>query len=183
MKTCQYPNCPYPVFTHGYCLNHRGQYYMDKIKKSIAPIQTETSIGKLKTILWDVFSAFIRLRDSDGDIFTCISCGRPKPIYYNDKQGRRRTHLHAGHYHKSEMSAALRYDEKNVNGQCYDCNMNKEGNRQGYMLGIIKKYGQNTLQYLDIKKNNRVKWGRFEYIALIKEYEQKLKELKKKKAA
>lgn len=123
----------------------------------------------LKKKLWDAFSAYIRQRDSANGWFICISCGTP--------QSTQEGNLHAGHYHKSSMSMALRYDEKNVNGQCYHCNIRLEGNRQGYEKGLIKKYGPAVIQDFDIRKNNKVKWTRFEYELHIKIYTDKIKTL------
>ncbi len=132
--------------------------------------QQQEPLKKLKKALWDIFSLFIRKRDSKNGFFTCISCGQPQRTSDGN--------LQAGHYHKSSMSAALRYSEINVNGQCYSCNILKEGNRQGYEKGLIKKYGESVLDLLDAQRNNKVKWTRFEYIALIGEYTEKVKNLK-----
>jgi hypothetical protein len=74
---------------------------------------------------------------------------------------------------------STRYDEKNVNGQCVYCNMHLSGNIQGYREGLIKKYGEEVLQHLEIKKNNISNLGKFELSVLIDEYKDKIKELKK----
>lgn len=37
MKTCIVSDCQEPVFTHGYCYNHRGIYYKSKGKDKIQP--------------------------------------------------------------------------------------------------------------------------------------------------
>jgi len=72
---------------------------------------------------------------------------------------------------------ALRYDEKNCNLQCRACNRFDEGNIMGYNHGLIEKYGDRIINYLNIKKRNVCKMGVFEYEVLIKEYQQKIKEL------
>ena len=74
---------------------------------------------------------------------------------------------------------SVRYDEKNVNGQCIYCNMHLKGNIQGYTDGLLKKYGKEILQHLEIKKNNISNLGKFELSVLIDEYKDKIKELKK----
>ena len=124
------------------------------------------SLPKLKKLLWKEFARFIRVRDSSGEWFTCISCGKPQSVADGNFQ--------AGHYFKSQLYAAIRYDERNVNGQCRRCNIFLEGNRQGYAEGLRKKYGQIAIDILDIKKNNRSKMGRWEYKALIQEYQNKI---------
>ena len=70
---------------------------------------------------------------------------------------------------------STRYDEKNVNGQCIYCNMFLAGNIQGYQIGLIKKYGKEVLQHLEIKKNNISNLGKFELSVLIDEYKDKIK--------
>ena len=70
---------------------------------------------------------------------------------------------------------STRYDEKNVNGQCIYCNMFLAGNIQGYQIGLNKKYGEEVLQHLEIKKNNISNLGKFELTVLIDEYKDKIK--------
>lgn len=154
------------VVKSGLCAedNNKKKNEIKKLQKIIN--KKDGGLKLLKAKLWEVFSKFIRMRDSNRDYFTCISCGVPQK-----KSG---GNLQAGHYFKSEMYPAIRYDEKNVNGQCRNCNIFKEGNRQGYEKGLIKKYGPEIILLLDIKKNNYCKMGRFEYEVLIKEYESKI---------
>jgi len=124
--------------------------------------------SKLKKKLDRLFSKFIKLRDGGQEFFKCISCQKTKPL----------SQFNAGHYW-SRRYMSVRYDEKNVNGQCIYCNMHLSGNIQGYREGLIKKYGEEILQHLDIKKNNISKMGRFEFEVLINEYNDKIKVLKK----
>lgn len=60
----------------------------------------------------------------------------------------------------------------------HQCNLYDEGNRQGYEQGLIKKYGKDIIQLLDIRRNNKIKWVKFEYETLISEYKQKTEQLK-----
>ena len=117
-----------------------------------------------KSKLDKLFSKYIKQRDGGLSFFKCISCGQVKPI----------TQFNAGHFW-SRRYMATRYDEKNVNGQCVYCNFHLKGNIQGYANGLMKKYGQNILEYLDIKRNNTCKMGAFEFDLLIEEYKGKLK--------
>jgi len=123
---------------------------------------------KLKKKLDRLFSKFIKLRDGGQEFFKCISCQKTKPL----------SQFNAGHYW-SRRYMSTRYDEKNVNGQCIYCNMHLSGNIQGYQIGLIKKYGEEILQHLEIKKNNISNMGRFEFEVLINEYNDKIKILKK----
>ena len=121
----------------------------------------------LKLKLDRIFSEYIRLRDSDIHGYgRCISCG--KIVYWKDAD--------AGHYvNRRHMS--LRYDECNVNLQCRSCNRFSEGNMIGYHYGLVRKYGESVVDYLNIKKYNTCKMGLTEYITLIKYYQEKIKEL------
>ena len=131
-------------------------------KKAVKIINSERKTAKKNLI--EIFNKFIRLRDYG---LPCISC-------------RRYVKLQAGHYYNAGNYASLRFDEKNVNGQCFDCNVNKEGNKQGYREGLIKKYGEDVLIYLEIKKNNISKLGVFELNLLTAVYKKKIKELDEK---
>lgn len=121
----------------------------------------------LKAKLDRIFSLYIRLRDSDDNGYgRCISCR--KIVHYKDAD--------AGHFiNRKHMS--LRYDEKNVNFQCRPCNRFDEGNMTGYARGLICKYGEDVIKYLEVKKYNTSKICRTVYLELIKYYENKVKEL------
>ncbi len=129
------------------------------------------STSSLKRKLDRIFSEFIRLRDADDNGYCrCISCG--KIVYWKD--------CDAGHYvNRKHMS--LRYDEKNVNAQCRACNRFDEGNMIGYNHGLVEKYGDSVIPYLDVKRHNSCKLGAFEYETMIKVYQQKVIQLNKEK--
>ena len=124
----------------------------------------------LRSKLDRIFSEYIRLRDTDeGGCGKCISCG--KIIHYKEGD--------AGHY-VNRKHLSLRYDEKNVNIQCRACNRFDEGNMIGYNHGLVEKYGDGVINYLNVKRFNICKMGKVEYEELIKYYQGKVKELKKK---
>ncbi len=122
------------------------------------------SYKTLKNDLDTTFAKFIKKRDSDGIHFRCISCNTPKPI----------DQFNAGHYF-SRGALSIRWDEKNVNGQCISCNKWKSGNIQGYEKGLIRKYGKGIFQELEIKKAQSKKYARFELGILIIHYKQRIK--------
>ena len=128
-------------------------------KKAVKKINSERTTAKNRLIR--NFNKFIRIRDYG---LPCISC-------------RQYVKLQAGHYYNAGNYASIRFDEKNVNGQCFDCNFNKEGNKQGYQEGLKRKYGEGVLSYLEIKKNNVSKLGVFELNLLNDFYKKKIKEL------
>jgi hypothetical protein len=121
----------------------------------------------------DLFSEYIRLRDSDTNgICTCISCGFKD--HWKD--------MDCGHYIvRKHMS--LRFSERNCNAQCQNCNRFKYGNLKGYSMGLIRKYGPNILEELNTAKNQTVKIGRYEIEIMKAELKSKIKELKKVKMA
>ena len=83
--------------------------------------------------------------------------------------------MNAGHFHPAGNHESIRWDERNVNGQCIQCNNFKHGNYQGYLKGMLKKWGQNVVNELEIKKHNLSKWHKFEVSLMIQEYQSKLK--------
>ena len=110
-----------------------------------------------KATLDRIFSRYIRLRDADANGYIrCISCG--KAVFWKNSD--------AGHY-VNRRHLALRYDEKNVNAQCRACNRFDEGNMLGYHAGLVKKYGEAVIRYLEIKKHNIAGYGKTEYEILL----------------
>ena len=88
-----------------------------------------------------LLSRYIRLRDTrDGGY--CISCG--KYITFDT--------CDAGHYHKRNTAPAIKYDERNVNAQCRECNGTPDGNKACYEDGLIRKYGAGIFEELLIAK-------------------------------
>lgn len=120
-----------------------------------------------------VFSEFIRLRDADANgIVRCISCGG----FHHWKNA------DCGHY-INRKHLSTRWHEKNCNAQCRACNRFDEGNMLGYTRGLQKKYGSAILNELEVMKHQVSKMSDFEGALLIKHYTEKVKELKKLKAA
>jgi hypothetical protein len=119
--------------------------------------------SKRIAVLDRVFSEFIRKRDTPG---RCISC--QSLITYSNSD--------CGHYvNRKHMS--LRYDETNCNAQCRACNRFDEGNIQGYRRGLIKKYGEEATDMLEIRKHNECRLSVVEIDILINYYKKKIKEL------
>ena len=62
--------------------------------------------------------------------------------------------------------------------ECTFCNTICEGNRQGYAIGLMEKYGDRVLLELDIRRSVKSNpWTRFEFEQMIAFYKQKVKEL------
>ena len=123
--------------------------------------------SKLQKKLTKLFNEYIRKRDIKFDGGKCISCG---------KQGNQ-----AGHYLPTSLCPQpyMRFNEKNVNIQCFRCNMVLRGNQHDYAKGLLKKYGSHIIEELDIQRSFKQNpWGIFEYEVLIKHYKEKLCELR-----
>src|SRR3990167_11059292 len=86
-----------------------------------------------------VFNKFIRLRDKG---LTCISCGL-------------RSIHDAGHYWPTSQypQPSMKFNEDNVHGQCQKCNRFTEGARQGYREGLLKRFGKEILEKLDVQRS------------------------------
>ncbi len=120
----------------------------EKSKYEVSEIKTPTRRASRPTLMKkadSAFSLYIRTRDSQeykGEYFRCISCGRVLPIEQAD----------CGHFiNRQHMS--LRFSEMNCNAQCRHCNRIMEGNFSGYLIGLIKKIGENNVVYFEAAKN------------------------------
>lgn len=114
----------------------------------------ELTLPKLLKKAQDTFNRFTRERDRDKD---CISCGAQV--------------TEAGHYFSAGHYSALRFNEMNVNGQCTRCNCFLHGNLIEYRKGLIKRYGEPKVLWLENSAALRVKkWTRFELQIIIDTY-------------
>ena len=113
------------------------------------------SIGSIHKNLQTKFNKWTRERDEDDP---CISCRQVKDTY------------HAGHFIAQGNSGFLRYHEDNVHKQCVGCNVFKRGNLLEYRENLIKKIGQEKVDYLWNNRKKVYKWKRWELEALIEKY-------------
>lgn len=134
--------------------------------------ETRAALIKLKTRSeWlkdaqKVFNEYIRLRDADKG---CISCGRPLIGKYD-----------AGHYRTVAACPELRFNEFNVMGQDVHCNQHKHGNVLEYRIGLIKRIGQDKVDWLEGPHEPK-KYTIDEIQALIAEYKSKIAALKRER--
>ncbi len=74
----------------------------------------------------------------------CISCGVIGKT------------LEAGHFISKNKCKALRYDKRNIHGQCLNCNRILHGNYAGYRLGLISRFSIEYVEILEeIERNER----------------------------
>lgn len=134
------------------------------IRRNFIRRQSKNVIPKLNRKLTRIFNQFIRLRDWGKG---CISCTTGAVE-------------NAGHFKScgAEPKPSMRFDERNVNGQCIHCNYTLGGNEKGYEKGLIKKYGAGIIRELEIKRSVRQNpWTRFEYETMIEFYQNKVNDL------
>lgn len=112
-------------------------------------------LPKLLSDCQKVFNKFIRERDKN---LGCISCQGPVE--------------QAGHYFSQGHHSALRFSEMNTNGQCIKCNMYLSGNLIKYRQGLVKRYGAEKVEQLELNADLRKawKWSRIELEQLIAKY-------------
>lgn len=110
---------------------------------------------------------YIRLRDKD---LPCISCGTAKSG----------TKWDAGHYIQAGNCTALKFNELNINKQCgWYCNHQLSGNIKGYREGLIRKYGQEVVNFLEGPQPT-IKITVDFYKEIEEKYKLKIKELESK---
>lgn len=100
---------------------------------------------------------------------TCISCGR-------DLRGGR--FQHASHMKSRGANSFLRYSMLNLHLSCIPCNAHLSGNLEGYRKGLLERYGQPILDYLDSAPRSK-EWTCEELIALRKEYNAEIRRLER----
>lgn len=59
---------------------------------------------------------------------------------------------------------ATRYDERNVNAQCFACNIHNNGEQYKHSLYVDKKYGEGTARELHEKSMQVKQWKVQDYL-------------------
>lgn len=125
----------------------------------------ERSYKTIKNELDRIFSTYIRLKGAnENGICRCISCGNRD----------RWQDMDAGHF-INRKHLSLRWSERNVHAQCRKCNRFDEGNVIGYTKAMIKKYGIEILDELEVKKFTPYNPARFDLETMIKHYKAQMR--------
>lgn len=95
--------------------------------KTRKPTKKRSDRTKLLKELTTLSHEYIRKRDN----YACITCGA---------SGLTGRNCHAGHY-ISVRFKRIAFDEKNMNCQCFKCNVTYKGNLIIYRIKMIEKYG------------------------------------------
>jgi hypothetical protein len=120
--------------------------------------------GKLKNSTQAAVNKLCRLLDQGRP---CMSCGRP------DEGGKK---VNAGHYKSRGSNSGLRYSLINLHQQCVVCNLHLSGNVEGYRKGLVERYGQAMLDYLDSAPRLR-DWAPDELKQIAKEVRAEIKRI------
>ena len=129
-----------------------------------------------KSKCWLAFAEWVKLRDCPNGIGNCISCN--KVLRYPNSDGS----AHAGHFYpRSVVYNNLYFHEMNVHTQCHFCNTHLEGNTLEYRKGMIRRYGEEVLEELDILKSKQmaVKLYDHDFKEMAKDYRAKSRAMKK----
>ena len=120
---------------------------------------------------WDLWSKIVRISGiipkTDG-LVRCYTCGRAY----------RWTEMDAGHYRHNKLD----FCEWNIKPQCTHCNKYESGHRGRYLEHLIREYGVQVIDWLDIaQKTEPKKRTVLDYLDMIDDFKQRLKKLKEEK--
>lgn len=122
-----------------------------------------------KGICWYWFARYVRARDWTG-YGRCISCDKRKTY----------EQLQAGHFVPAgDCGTTLLMDERNVNGECNDCNAFDAMHLRGYERNLDIRYGSGTGETLVARKYERghKEPSRAEYLLAAQAYRSHWEEL------
>ena len=117
----------------------------------------QPSLASLRRKLDKVFAAYIREQYTNAEgMGFCITC-------------KQYAKLQCGHFIKRQHMA-VRWDERNVAGQCLACNHFKGGNEGEFYHALLKKYGQDTMFDLMNLKRKTVHHTRADLMEMIERF-------------
>lgn len=141
----------------------KKQAKADKIR-----LEEMKTLPQLTKECQQVFNKFIRLRDWGQP---CISCGTPHTGAANS--------FDAGHYRSVGSSPEVRFDPRNVHGQCKRCN--RFGfDSSAYRANLVSKIGVDQVEALEGEKTAK-NYTRQDIRARIITYKQRCKELERER--
>ena len=117
----------------------------------------------------DLVHQAVRLRDT---FKPCVSCGCP---WNKDFQ--------AGHYHAAGNYRSIKFNFLNINGQCTQCNLLKDGNFTEYKFRLPERIGEENFNIIEelarLDKHSNKYWEVDELKNIQKEARKIIKEYKK----
>jgi hypothetical protein len=125
------------------------------------PAKKQTRRQLLVKELDDLVSQYVVMRDG-----RCVCCGST-------------SHLECGHY-ITRRKSILRFDDRNCNCQCRDCNLKHEHFPYVYEGYMRRNYGDRVLDELERMANiNAWRWELYELEAFISVYKRKIEALRR----
>ena len=137
-------------------------------------MKKKINISKAKERAWDAFGRFIRLRDSlktchNNYQCMCVTCNKPRPTWGIGC-------IQAGHFIPGRGNAVL-FDEEQVNGQCYVCNIRLKGNWVEYERVMVARHGKARVEEMKLMANQSIKYTIQDYLDVETVYLQKIVDL------
>lgn len=138
-------------------------------KKSSAKAKSQKiSTSKLKKKADELFSRYIRLKNSKNGKTTCYTCKAVAD--WKEHQ--------CGHF-VSRVHLSTRWDEDNARVQCFACNIWRKGNYDEFSRNLVKEMGPSILDELNARKNAIKSMKRYDYELLIDDLKEKIANLDK----
>jgi len=159
------------------CKTIEAMIKLHKLKKTQEKKEKEINrkkVSDLETIqkkilrVQAVFNTYIRLRDDGKE---CISC----PTILNSKLKK----FDAGHLYNANNHWNIRFDLKNVSGQCVKCNKHLHGNLLQYRKKMIHRYGKKTMERLEMEAYKIRNFTKYELEEILIDYKFKVKNYNK----
>lgn len=113
------------------------------------------SLPELRRDADRIFSLFVRQRDRG----VCFTCGVKRSI----------SEMQNGHYRPRGIPW-LRYDPRNCNCQCRECNEDLRGNIPAYNIRLLNRYGSTIFYEFDQLEKKKEKFLRSDFQHVIDTY-------------
>jgi hypothetical protein len=110
-------------------------------RTSRPPKESKGELAKVLRRCVTEFNRRIRQRDEHQGQFKCISCPAVLPASV----------MEAGHFERRGHER-LRFDPRNVHGQCHRCNCELGGNRAAYRIAMVELYGLEVVREIESMK-------------------------------
>jgi predicted ATP-dependent serine protease len=88
--------------------------------------------------------------------------------------------MDTGHF-QSRRFLLTRYDERNANGQCQNCNQWNSGEQYKHGLAVDDKFGEGTAQELENKARGMQKMTKQDVMELAREFKTMAEEIAEQK--
>jgi hypothetical protein len=116
-------------------LKDRAKREQEERKKTRVRREALKKHSEWEADLQKLVNKYVRMRDAD---LPCISCGTTVTVQWE-----------AGHYISRGANNTLRFDLRNIHKQCHRCNVQLSSNAVMYRIGLVKKIGLETVEWLE----------------------------------